>query len=437
MIAGNASKTGDGALEAAAEENTCPISSRLLREPVRTPCGHVFSRKSLLTWLLTKEECPMCRSPLAAHQLQDDHAALARVEAALAERPELEQEEAEEAEEQPVFGHAICAVPAQPTLRQLRGAVAQWHAYARGLGARAAQSEARIGILLLYDRALARLAIGPSPAAAFLADEEEGPALPPGLVEQYTPYTGLPPPAPHAGAALPHCSRPPAPGGPPRLCASCRLPCPSRHGARLLLRRRRASGPMDRTGRRSNLRGTHSPRRPCEPLRTSPQEDAAGSAWGVGPCPPELIELSPADPEWRALLSHPEYLDAAYYGAHVYRVPPLAVGAAPTRLLLAAERAVVSFLNPGTPVEVAFLRPALARPADPWSPLDAFFDLRVGGRSLGAVCPGPGFTLLLPPLSPADGPALLLSREAGGPVGPLCRLLPLGPRSLCPVPWIL
>lgn len=57
--------TGDtmtAALTALAEELECPVCSKLLYEPVTTPCGHTFCRTCLARALDARDTCALCRA---------------------------------------------------------------------------------------------------------------------------------------------------------------------------------------------------------------------------------------------------------------------------------------------------------------------------------------------------------------------------------------
>ena len=45
-------------------ELTCPITQEVLRDPVRTPFGHVFERLAILNYIKRKKECPLTRKKL-------------------------------------------------------------------------------------------------------------------------------------------------------------------------------------------------------------------------------------------------------------------------------------------------------------------------------------------------------------------------------------
>ena len=47
----------------------CPIHLETLEDPVQGPCGHVFCRKCLQTWLQKKEFCPICKKPIKQSSL--------------------------------------------------------------------------------------------------------------------------------------------------------------------------------------------------------------------------------------------------------------------------------------------------------------------------------------------------------------------------------
>lgn len=47
----------------------CPISNQVMRDPVLTPYGNCFERRSIENWLSQNATCPITLRPLAIHQL--------------------------------------------------------------------------------------------------------------------------------------------------------------------------------------------------------------------------------------------------------------------------------------------------------------------------------------------------------------------------------
>mmetsp|Transcript_13033 Transcript_13033/g.21376 ORF Transcript_13033/g.21376 Transcript_13033/m.21376 type:complete len:138 (+) Transcript_13033:3-416(+) len=77
-------------------ELLCPISGRLFRFPVRTPCNHVFSRNAILAWLTKKSLCALCRRALAAHELMEASDIAERVRQCVYDQADLQKEVEEE-----------------------------------------------------------------------------------------------------------------------------------------------------------------------------------------------------------------------------------------------------------------------------------------------------------------------------------------------------
>lgn len=46
----------------------CPISMDIMEDPITTPCGHTFDRKSLINHCHHNEDtCPICRESIAEY----------------------------------------------------------------------------------------------------------------------------------------------------------------------------------------------------------------------------------------------------------------------------------------------------------------------------------------------------------------------------------
>ena len=54
-------------------ELRCAINGHLMRDPVKTPSGHVFERETIELWLRTRGSvCPISGAPLTAAELEPE-----------------------------------------------------------------------------------------------------------------------------------------------------------------------------------------------------------------------------------------------------------------------------------------------------------------------------------------------------------------------------
>ena len=44
-----------------ADDKECPVCHELFTDPKLLPCGHLLCRHCLISWLQSKEHCPLCR----------------------------------------------------------------------------------------------------------------------------------------------------------------------------------------------------------------------------------------------------------------------------------------------------------------------------------------------------------------------------------------
>ncbi len=51
------------------ENYTCPIGYIFMREPVKTPCGHIFEKYCIYPWLEKQQTCPFDRIQVTKEQL--------------------------------------------------------------------------------------------------------------------------------------------------------------------------------------------------------------------------------------------------------------------------------------------------------------------------------------------------------------------------------
>jgi len=58
----------------------CPLSRRLMEDPVMDRCAHTYERASIEAWLRGHECCPISRKPLVADDLVPNHALSERIE---------------------------------------------------------------------------------------------------------------------------------------------------------------------------------------------------------------------------------------------------------------------------------------------------------------------------------------------------------------------
>lgn len=57
------------ALTAAVDALTCSITQDIAYDPVSCPCGHLFDRPAITTWLRMSNRCPVSQQPLTAARL--------------------------------------------------------------------------------------------------------------------------------------------------------------------------------------------------------------------------------------------------------------------------------------------------------------------------------------------------------------------------------
>ena len=55
------------------EAMLCPISQEVMKDPVMTPSGHCFDRRSIEDWLGRKNYCPITREELSIQDLKPCH----------------------------------------------------------------------------------------------------------------------------------------------------------------------------------------------------------------------------------------------------------------------------------------------------------------------------------------------------------------------------
>jgi U-box domain len=61
-------------------EFLCAINSHIMKQPVRSPHGHVFERSTILLWLETRGRvCPLTGKPLIADELVTDEELRSRI----------------------------------------------------------------------------------------------------------------------------------------------------------------------------------------------------------------------------------------------------------------------------------------------------------------------------------------------------------------------
>ncbi len=51
---------------------TCPITQELMRDPVKTPSGHLFERSAIERWIDRNGTNPMTRDQLRKEDLRSD-----------------------------------------------------------------------------------------------------------------------------------------------------------------------------------------------------------------------------------------------------------------------------------------------------------------------------------------------------------------------------
>lgn len=77
------------------EDGEDPIHHVFMRDPLRTPCGHVFDKVSILAWLQKAEEptCPFDRKPIKKAELILDTELQQQILTYLADHPEEDDSE--------------------------------------------------------------------------------------------------------------------------------------------------------------------------------------------------------------------------------------------------------------------------------------------------------------------------------------------------------
>jgi hypothetical protein len=64
----------------APEALCCPITTQIMRQPVRTPAGHLYDRSAITQWVTKFHSDPMTRAPLDLAELENDEDTKARVD---------------------------------------------------------------------------------------------------------------------------------------------------------------------------------------------------------------------------------------------------------------------------------------------------------------------------------------------------------------------
>ena len=49
----------------------CPITTEPPEVPVKTPCGHIFDRDAIVSWVVNNPTCPCCRAPVDENSLEN------------------------------------------------------------------------------------------------------------------------------------------------------------------------------------------------------------------------------------------------------------------------------------------------------------------------------------------------------------------------------
>ena len=65
----------------------CPITTQIMRQPVKTPLGHIYDRPAITQWVVKFHSDPMTRAPLDVSDLVPDPDTKAQVEAWREVRP--------------------------------------------------------------------------------------------------------------------------------------------------------------------------------------------------------------------------------------------------------------------------------------------------------------------------------------------------------------
>ena len=56
-------------IEELRESFTCPITGKLIREPISTPYGHMYEKEEIEKWVKITGECPITKQPLQQKDL--------------------------------------------------------------------------------------------------------------------------------------------------------------------------------------------------------------------------------------------------------------------------------------------------------------------------------------------------------------------------------
>lgn len=62
-------KSETAELEELRESFTCPLTGKLINDPVSTPYGHMYEKAEIEKWVKMSGECPMTRQPLKVEDL--------------------------------------------------------------------------------------------------------------------------------------------------------------------------------------------------------------------------------------------------------------------------------------------------------------------------------------------------------------------------------